>query len=236
MLYWGDQDSDGEAMDDDIMRRLERMWTMDGIKHTKAVPFKGWTKEKIENYLETLYGEAYTKDYKAGDDLTPAEIAFYRSKDYHRLSFDEDKFEFRRVALTDEQVNDPSLNLDRLDETPQRELNWDKLRKVEQDFVEKHGSLYEVELDGLAIKDQFPDIVADAVNEYFDFDLWEKCVQYEVDGPLPKAEMDLEMLESLRQLNKKYGLEVSDEDYVKMRKKAIDKVSKLRGRYLVIKY
>ena len=193
--------------------------------------------------LISRYGEAYTKDYKAGDNLTPEERRLYGERDsndmpvFHILDFSEEFFEFRRVALTDEQVNDPELQLDKLDEKQRHELNWKSLRQIDRDFVNKHGSLYEVELDGLAIKDQFEDIVVNAVDEYYDFDLWEKCVQYRVDGALPKAEMDLQMLESLHELNMKFGYKnkkVKDIDIIDIREKAFKRQAELGRRAIAI--
>lgn len=235
ILYFGDQDADGEAMDVDLLNRLKRMAIMDGIKSIKAD--QDMKPESKEELLIKLYGDAYTKDYKAGDNLTPEERIYYSSENFRKLDFGEDWFEFRRVALTDEQVNDPELQLDKLDETLRHQLKWSNLRRVEKDFVDKHGSLYQVELDGLAIKDQFEDIVEEAVNEYFDWDLWEKCVQYEVAGALPIAEMEVQMLESLHDVNMQFGYKndkVSDMDIIDIREKAWAKRSKLRGRYLAI--
>src|SRR5215216_1577552 len=233
--YYGDQDSDGEFMDVDLLRRLKKMAIIDGIKLIKAN--QDMKLEDKEKYLIQMYGEAYTKEYKAGDNLTSEELAYYQSNHVYILDFSDEVFEFKRIALTDEQVNGPELRLDKLNETQRQKLNWKNLRPIDRDFVNKHGSLYEVELDGLAIKDQFEDIVADAVNEYFDWDLWEKCVQYEVIGAFPEAQMELQMLESLHELNRKSGYKnkkVSDMDIIDIREKAFDKVQKLRGRVLAI--
>jgi hypothetical protein len=236
ILYFGDQDSDGEAMDDDILRRLKKMAIIDDIKQTKADPYM--KPEEKEDYLIGRYGDLYTKHYKAGDNLTPEELKLYRDPRFDTLDFAPQLFEFRRVALTDEQVNDPELELDKLDETPRHMLNWRSLRPIDRDFVNKHGSLYEVELDGLAIKDQFEDIIVDAVNDYFDWDRWERCIQYQIDGALPRAEIDLQMLESLHELNMKFGYKnkkVSQTDIVNIRKKAYDRKSRLGQRALAIK-
>jgi hypothetical protein len=242
ILYFGDQDSDGEAMDEDLLRRLRKMAIIDGIKLIKADP--DMKPEAKERFLAQRYGEAYTKDYKAGDNLTSEERRLYGERDshggfpaFHILDFSEDQFEFRRVALTDEQVNDPELKLDKLDEKQLHELKWNMLRPIDRDFINKHGSLYEVELDGLAIKDQFEDIIVDAVDEYYDWDLWEKSVQYKIEGALPRAEMELQMLESLHQLNMKFGYKnnkVSDMDIVEIREKAFDKQLKLGQRAIAI--
>jgi hypothetical protein len=242
ILYFGDQDSDGEAMDDDILRRLKKMAIVDGIKLIKAS--SDMKQEVKEKYLTQRYGEAYTKDYKAGDNLTLEERMLYGAHDsygfpaFHILDFSEDLFEFRRVALTDEQVNDPELRLDKLDEKQIHQLDWRSLRPMDRDFVNKHGSLYEVELDGLAIKPQFEDIIVDAVDGCYDWDLWENCVQYEVDGAFPKALMELHMLESLHELNMKFGYKnkrVKDHDIIEIREKAFEKVQKLRGRVIAIR-
>jgi hypothetical protein len=228
-------------MDGDVLRRLKEMAIIDGIKQIKASP--DWKVVDKERFLIQKYGEAYTKNYRAGDNLTPEGRRLYGQVDsrdmpvFHILDFGDEHFEFRRVALTDEQVNDPELQLDKLDEKQRHELNWKNLRPIDRDFVNKHGSLYEVELDGLAIKDQFEDIVVDAVDEYFDWDLWEKCVKYEIDGALPKAQMDVQMLESLHELNMKFGYKnkkVKDHDIIDIRKKAFDRQQELRGRYLAI--
>jgi hypothetical protein len=236
ILYFGDADSDGEAMDDDLLRRLRKMAIIDGIKKIKADPDK--KPEEKEEYLTDHYGDLYTKNYKAGDNLTPEELVLYRDPRFDTLSFRPNMFEFRRVALTDEQVNDPELKLDKLDEKQPYELKWNSLRPIDRDFVNKHGSLYEVELDGLAIKDQFEDIIVDAVNEYFDWDLWEKCKQYEVDGALPKANMDVQILESLHELNTKFGYKndkVTDADIANIRQQAFNRRQKLGRRVIAIR-
>ena len=229
ILYFGDQDADGEFMDSDLLARLKDMATMDGIKLWIASEGQDkMSQEDREKYLTELYGEAYTKHYKAGKNLTPAELRYYRDEKLNILEFSEDKFEFRRVALTDEQVTDTELKLDKLNETPKNKLSWRDLRQIDRDFVDRHGSLYEVELEGLAIKDQFEDIVADAVNEYFDFDLWEKCVQYEVDGAFPAVEIEMQMIESLYHLNEQVG--IKNVSLTKIRQKVWDKRWKLQGR------
>jgi hypothetical protein len=241
ILYFGDQDADGEFMDEDLLRRLRNMAIIDGIKLIKADP--DMKPEDKERYLTRRYGEAYTKDYKAGDNLSPEELQMYAQRDSYGmyafpvLEFDSERFEFRRVALTDEQVNDPELKLDKLDEKQPHELNWKSLRPIDRIFVNKHGSYYEVELDGLAIKPQFEGIIVDAVNGYYDWDLWLKCVQYEVAGAFPKALMELQMLESLHEINMKFGYKnkkVKDHDIIEIREKAFEKAQKLRGRVLVI--
>ena len=84
---------------------------------------------------------------------------------------------FKRLAITEEQLVKYGLK-----NLTNPEADMEKLRRDDNRawFIEKFGSLFQVQLDAMQSIHDFKDIVLDAVNEYFDNEIYEQNEEEEM--------------------------------------------------------
>ncbi len=88
------------------------------------------------------------------------------------IYYRQDRFEFRRIAVTENQIRQYNLPT-RPDAETYQKLSRDPRKHR---FVQKHGQLYAVELDALLAyqPDEFRRIVTESVDQYFDRSIFDE--------------------------------------------------------------